>query len=75
MEKFTQKSQEALSAAQEVAIQYNHQEIRPVHLLSALINQENGLFQAMLGKLVGDEIVVAAPGGARVYEILDVVYE
>ena len=31
--------------------------------------------KAMLGKLVGDEIEVAAPGGARAYEILDVVYE
>ena len=30
--------------------------------------------KAMLGKLVGDEIQVAAPGGVRVYEILDVSY-
>lgn len=31
--------------------------------------------KAMLGKLVGDEIEVAAPGGARVYEILEVSYQ
>ena len=31
--------------------------------------------KAMLGKMVGDEIVVAAPGGSREYEILDVSYE
>jgi transcription elongation factor GreA len=30
--------------------------------------------KAMLGKLVGDEIQVAAPGGVRAYEILDVSY-
>lgn len=51
IDKFTQKSQEALSTAQEVAVQHNHQEIRPLHLLSALINQQDGLIHAMLGKL------------------------
>ncbi len=30
--------------------------------------------KAMLGKLVGDEIEVVAPGGARIYEILEVSY-
>ena len=30
--------------------------------------------KALLGKLVGDEVEVAAPGGNRVYEILDVNY-
>lgn len=31
--------------------------------------------KALLGKLVGDEVEVEAPGGKRVYEILSVIYK
>ena len=43
MEKLTAKSREAMVKAQETAVEYGHQEIRPVHLLYALVNQEQGL--------------------------------
>ena len=51
IDKFTQKSQETLSSAHEAAVQHQHQEIRPIHLLSALIDQGDGLIGAMLEKL------------------------
>lgn len=51
MEKLTQKSREAMLKAQETALEYGHQEIRPVHLLYALINQEQGLIPSLLKKM------------------------
>ncbi|PKM79645.1 MAG: ATP-dependent chaperone ClpB [Firmicutes bacterium HGW-Firmicutes-14] len=41
--RFTQKSREALSAAQQLAAEKRHQEVTGKHLLSALMNQENGM--------------------------------
>ena len=39
LDKFTQKSQEAIFQAQEIARDYNHQSIEPAHLLLALVRQ------------------------------------
>lgn len=50
-EKYTLKSREALVSAQETAIKYKHQEIRPIHLLFALIDQTEGLIPALLKKI------------------------
>jgi ATP-dependent Clp protease ATP-binding subunit ClpB len=41
--RLTQKSQEALSAAQTKAARYGHQQVDVEHLLAALLDQENGL--------------------------------
>jgi ATP-dependent Clp protease ATP-binding subunit ClpB len=41
--RFTQKAQEALSAAQSKAARYNHQQVDVEHLLAALLEQEGGL--------------------------------
>jgi ATP-dependent Clp protease ATP-binding subunit ClpB len=43
LNKFTNKSREALSAAQELAANSGHQVIGPKHLLAALLDQEEGL--------------------------------
>ena len=40
LDKFTQKSQEALLQAQEIARDYSHASIEPAHLLLALMRQE-----------------------------------
>lgn len=40
IEKFTTKFQEALSEAQSLAIGKDNQFIEPVHLLTALLNQQ-----------------------------------
>src|SRR3954470_22043568 len=50
-EKFTQKMQEALQAAQDVAGQYNHQEIGNEHFLTALLDQTDGVRRPLLEKL------------------------
>ncbi|NQU09764.1 AAA family ATPase, partial [bacterium] len=50
-DKLTIKAQEALQAAQEIAQKLNHQEVDAEHLLSALIQQPEGLVRPLLGKL------------------------
>ncbi len=43
LERFTNKSREALATAQEVAVNRGHQVVGPKHLLSALLDQEEGI--------------------------------
>ncbi|HIS92791.1 MAG TPA: ATP-dependent chaperone ClpB [Candidatus Alectryocaccomicrobium excrementavium] len=50
-QKFTQKSLEALQAAQSIAIQYQNQQIEQPHLAYALADQEGGLIPELLQKL------------------------
>ncbi|MCF7791823.1 MAG: ATP-dependent chaperone ClpB, partial [Victivallales bacterium] len=50
-EKYTVKSREAVSSAQEKAVTDGHQEIRPLHLYYALVDQKDGLVPSMLKKL------------------------
>lgn len=50
-DKFTIKAQEAISQAQQLALQYNHQEIKSEHLLLALIRQREGIVPSILAKL------------------------
>ncbi|MBM4072414.1 MAG: ATP-dependent chaperone ClpB [Planctomycetes bacterium] len=49
-DRFTEKSQEALSAAHRLASKLNHQQMEPEHLLLALLDQEHGLASAILNK-------------------------
>src|ERR671923_1835461 len=53
LDKFTQKSQEAIFQAQEIARDYNHQSIEPAHLLLALLRQEQGIVPAIVTKVAG----------------------
>jgi ATP-dependent Clp protease ATP-binding subunit ClpB len=46
--RFTEKAQEALSAAQTKAIRSSHQQVDVEHLLSALLEQERGLAASIL---------------------------
>ncbi len=48
LDKLTQKSQDALQYASEMAQSYGHQQIEPVHLLLALIDQEDSLVADLL---------------------------
>ena len=50
-DKFTQKMQEALQAAQDVASQFNQQEITNEHFLLALLDQSEGVTRPLLEKL------------------------
>ena len=49
-EKFTIKSQEALSSSQKIAEKYSHQQIEPEHLLIAVIN-DDGIAKTVFKKL------------------------
>src|ERR1700731_1408078 len=51
IDKFTQKMQEALQAAQDIASQFNHQEISNEHFLTALLDQSDGITQPLLEKI------------------------
>src|ERR1043165_199989 len=53
LDKFTQKSQEAIFQAQEIAREYNHQSIEPAHLLLALLRQDEGIVPAIVTKVAG----------------------
>ena len=53
LNKYTQKSQEAILRAQQLAQDYNHQAIEPAHLLLALLRQEDGVVPAIVGKVAG----------------------
>jgi ATP-dependent Clp protease ATP-binding subunit ClpB len=46
--RFTQKSREALAAAQQLAAEKNHREVTTKHLLAALLSQEEGLVPRFL---------------------------
>lgn len=49
--KFTKKTQEAVSEAQNLAIRHGHQQIDAEHLLHALATQDGGLVPQILSKL------------------------
>jgi len=49
--RFTLKAQEALQAAQDLAISKNQGELKPVHLLNALVIQEDGVIGMLLSRL------------------------
>ncbi|MDH5682819.1 MAG: type VI secretion system ATPase TssH, partial [Spirochaetota bacterium] len=51
MNNYTTRSQEALSDAVSLAYDRNHQELGDVHLLKALVDQENGTIPTILIRL------------------------
>lgn len=50
-DKFTQKMQEALQAAQDVAGEFSQQEINNEHFLVALLDQADGIARPVLAKM------------------------
>jgi ATP-dependent Clp protease ATP-binding subunit ClpB len=55
LDKFTQKSQEAILEAQNQAEEYHHPSVEPEHLLKALVGQESGVVPAVLKRIGVDE--------------------
>ncbi len=53
LNKYTQKSQEAILHAQQMAQDYGHQTIEPAHLLLALLRQDEGVVPALVNKVAG----------------------
>jgi ATP-dependent Clp protease ATP-binding subunit ClpB len=54
LDKFTQKAQEAVLEAQNLAQGYNHPAIEPEHLLGTLIAQEGGVVPSLLKRIGTD---------------------
>jgi ATP-dependent Clp protease ATP-binding subunit ClpB len=58
-QKFTQKSLEAIQQAQNIAIQYQNQQVDQPHLMCALSAQEGGLVPELIKKLGADPAQVS----------------
>ena len=64
-DKFTIKSQELIQNAQSLASNNNNQQVEPEHLLSAMLNEQEGIARSILRKLgvspggVAQEIIMA----------------
>ena len=54
IEKFSDRAKGFLQAAQTVAIRESHQRVEPVHLLKALLDDEQGMAAGLIGKAGGD---------------------
>ena len=73
LERYTQKSQEALVNSQGLAQEYNHQSIEPLHLLLALLRQPDGVVPAVVTQVAGssqglrDEVVRELENRPKVY--------
>ncbi len=61
IQKFTQKSIEAVNALEKAAYDHGHQEIEQEHLLYALMTQEDGLIPRMIEKMnIDPQVFMAA---------------
>jgi len=58
LDKYTQKSQEAILSAQRLAQDLNHQSIEPAHLLLALLRQEDGVAPAIVTRVAGSPLAL-----------------
>src|SRR5271154_6527039 len=53
-EKLTVKAQEAIQHAQEIAEKHGHQQLVPLHLLEALLHEDQGIVRPLLQKIGGN---------------------
>ena len=67
IDKFTQKGQEALIEAQNLAQKYNHPAVKTEHLLKALVEQEGGVVPSVFKRIGVDTAVLEQ----RIDETLD----
>ena len=58
LDKFTLRGQEAIQSAIELAERNQHQQVEPEHLLSAMLEQPEGIVRPVLGKLGANVTVV-----------------
>jgi ATP-dependent Clp protease ATP-binding subunit ClpB len=59
LEKYTQKSQQALLDAQGLAQEHQHQTVEPTHLLEALIQQKDGIVPAIVTQVAGGTLALS----------------
>ncbi len=68
-QKMTQKSLEALRAAQSLAVEYENQALCPEHLFCALLNQQEGLIGQLFSKMGVEPGSLAAAFANRVSQL------
>jgi len=68
-DRFTAKSQEAIQTAQRLAAASRNPEVTPAHLLVALLEQDEGLVPAVLGKLGADLAAIRARARATMADL------
>ena len=51
LDRFTQKSREAIQASISLAAERKHSQVTPIHLLAALVRSDDALVRRILGKL------------------------
>lgn len=51
LNRYTNKAQQALMSAQSLATEYNHNHIEPIHVLHALLTQEDGVVPQIIAKI------------------------
>jgi ATP-dependent Clp protease ATP-binding subunit ClpB len=66
LNKYTQKAQEAVVAAQELAARLGNPQLEPEHVLSALIEQADGIVPALVSKLGLDPKTTASAVAAEI---------
>ncbi len=66
LNKFTEKAQEAVLGAQQLAESLNHPQIEPEHLLVTLVGQDNGVVPALLRRVQLDPAAIARDARAAV---------
>jgi ATP-dependent Clp protease ATP-binding subunit ClpB len=64
LNKLTEKAQEAIVTAQNIATELNHSEVTPEHLLVALVEQSGGIVPSVLRKVALDPARVASEARA-----------
>ncbi len=68
-EKYTEKARSIIEAAQRIALAQNHQHLRPLHLLKAMMEDEDG-FVASLIERAGGHVAVVTDGIEREFRKL-----
>ncbi|MDO9085637.1 MAG: ATP-dependent chaperone ClpB [Anaerolineaceae bacterium] len=58
LEKLTQKAQQAILNSQEIAQEKNHQTIENIHILAALIKQEESIVPSIVTKIAGSIVAL-----------------
>ena len=60
LDKFTLKGQEIIQNSQQLAEKFGHQQIEPLHLVRAILDQQEGVVPPLLGKIGADTNRLAA---------------
>ena len=58
LEKFTEKAQQAILSAQQIAQDHNHQSIENIHLIAALLHQEDSIVPTIITKIAGSLLAI-----------------